>query len=93
MALNEYNENKTQYIKKSKELESETQKVAQLHEQTNKEYMLLIVWFIITLFVCIITLMTIISETSLNPFGLLIVVIFLLYVFYYFMSNIYNMVK
>ena len=34
--LNEYNENKTMYLNKTKELESETQRVAELNENTNK---------------------------------------------------------
>jgi hypothetical protein len=91
--LNEYNANKTMYINQTKNLVSETEKVTQLNEETNKEYMLLIVWFMITLFVCVITLITVISESGMNPIGLIIVILFLLYILYYFMTNIYNMFK
>lgn len=93
MALNEYNANKTSYINKTDDFYSATEKVTELNAETNKEYMLLIVWFIITLFICIITLITIISESGLNPIGLIIVILFLLYTLYYFINNIYNMFK
>jgi hypothetical protein len=91
--LNEYNANKTLYTTQTSAHRSESEKLAMLNIETNKEYTLLIVWFIITLFVCVITLITIISESGLNPFGLLIVILFLLYVLYYFIININNMYK
>ena len=93
MALNEYNANKTSYINKTAEFASASAKVTELNAETNKEYMLLIIWFIITLFICIITLITIISESGLNPIGLIIVILFLIYTLYYFIINIYNMYK
>jgi hypothetical protein len=91
--LNEYNENKTMYLNKTKELESETQRVAELNENTNKEYMLLIIWFMIAIFIFIITIMTVITESGLNSFAIIIVILFLLYMLYYFMANIYFMFK
>jgi hypothetical protein len=91
--LNEYNANKTLYNTQTTANRSESEKLGMLNVETNKEYTLLIIWFIITLFVCIITLITVISESGLNPFGLLIVIIFLLYVLYYFIFNINNMFK
>jgi len=93
MALNEYNANKTIYINKTDEFTSASEKVTELNAETNREYMLLIVWFVITLFICIITLITVISESGLNPIALIIVILFLLYTLYYFISNIYNMYK
>jgi len=93
MALNEYNANKVMYINNTNDFDSASEKVTQLNAETNKEYMLLIVWFIITLFICIITLITIISESGLNPIGLIIVILFLIYTLYYFIINIYNMYK
>ena len=91
--ISDYNENKTNYINKSDNLYSEQGKVDELNLQTNKEYTLLIVWFIITIFVSIITIMTVISDSGLNPFALTIVILFLLYVLYYFIGNIYFMFK
>jgi hypothetical protein len=91
--LNEYNENKTMYINKTNNLVSEKGKVDELNAQTNKEYTLLIVWFIITIFIFTITIMTVITESGLNPFALIIVILFLLYVLYYFIGNIYFMFK
>lgn len=93
MALDEYNSNRLTYINKTNEFNSETEKVTQLNAETNKEYMLLVVWFIITIFICIITIITIISESGLNPVGLVIVILFLLYMLYYFINNIYIMFK
>ena len=91
--LNEYNANKTLYNKQTTAIKSESDKLDMLNLETNKEYTLLIVWFIITLFICVITLITVISESGLNPFGLLVVILFLLYVLYYFVININNMFK
>lgn len=91
--LNEYNQNKTIYINKTNNLVSEKGKVDELNAQTNKEYTLLIVWFIITIFIFTITIMTVITESGLNPFALTIVILFLLFVLYYFMVNIYFMFK
>jgi len=91
--LNEYNQNKTIYINKTNNLVSEKGKVDELNAQTNKEYTLLIVWFIITIFIFTITIMTVITESGLNPFALIIVILFLLYVLYYFIGNIYFMFK
>jgi hypothetical protein len=91
--LIDYNENKTNYKNKSDDLYSEKGKVEELNLQTNKEYNLLIVWFIIAIFVSIITIMTVISDSGLNPFALIIVILFLLFVLYYFISNIYFMFK
>jgi hypothetical protein len=91
--ISDYNENKTNYINKSDNLYSEQGKVDELNLQTNKEYTLLIVWFIITIFVFIITIMTVISDSGLNPFALTIVILFLLFVLYYFIGNIYFMFK
>ena len=91
--ISDYNENKTNYINKSDNPYSEQGKVDELNLQTNKEYTLLIVWFIITIFVSIITIMTVISDSGLNPFALTIVILFLLFVLYYFIGNIYFMFK
>lgn len=91
--ISEYNENKTNYINRSDNLYSEKGKVDELNMQTNKEYTLLIVWFIIAIFVSIITIMTVISDSGLNPFALIIVILFLLFVLYYFIGNIYFMFK
>jgi hypothetical protein len=91
--LNEYNANKTLYNTQTSAIQSESDKLAMLNVETNKEYTLLIVWFIITLFICVVTLITVISESGLNPFGLLIVILFLLYVLFYFIININNMFK
>jgi uncharacterized membrane protein len=89
--LNEYNQNKTIYINKTHQLESDKGKLDELNAHTNKEYTLLIVWFIIAIFISIITIITIISETELNPIALTIAILFLLYVLYYFVVNIYFM--
>ncbi len=91
--LNEYNENKTSYINKTNNLVSEKGKVDELNAQTNKEYTLLIVQFIITVFIFSITIITVISESGLNPYALMIVILFLLFVLYYFIGNIYFMFK
>jgi hypothetical protein len=93
LQLNEYNQNKTNYINKTNSLVSEKGKVDELNTQTNKEFTLLIVWFIITIFIFTITIMTVITESGLNPFALTIVILFLLFVLYYFMVNIYFMFK
>jgi hypothetical protein len=93
MSLAEYNLNKKTYTDIANKFDSVNENVTQLNAETNKEYMLLIIWFIITIFICIITLLTIISESGLNPIVLIIVILFLLYMLYYFMNNIYFMFK
>lgn len=90
---NEYEENdkKYKYFIDNKVKNDSLQNVGnELNSQLNKEYMLLIIWFIITLFVLCVTIITLLNETSMNKYGLFIVFIFIVYVFYYFIKNIFK---
>lgn len=90
---NEYEENdkKYKYFIDNKVNNDSLQNVHnELNSELNKEYMLLIIWFIITLFVLCVTIITLLNETSMNKYGLFIVFIFICYVFYYFIKNIFK---
>jgi hypothetical protein len=91
----EYNQNKLQYLSvanNSKNI-SLQENVNQLNEQATKTFTLLVVWFIITLFIFVVTILTLLNESSLNPLVIIIVMLFLFYVLFYFSTNIYNMFK
>ena len=93
--FSEYTQNKTNYLSKvnnSKNV-SLQENVNQLNEQANSTFTLLIVWFIITIFIFIVTILTLLNESSLNPIVIVIVTLFLFYVLFYFSNTIYNMFK
>ena len=58
----------------------------------NDNYILLIVWFIITLFVLLITVFTLLDETTMNKYGIMLVILFLFYMFFYFTNNIFKII-
>jgi hypothetical protein len=90
---NEYEENdkKYKYFIDNKVNNDSLQNVRnELNSQLNKEYMLLIIWFIITLFVLCVTIITLLNETNMNKYGLFVIFIFICYVFYYFIKNIFK---
>jgi hypothetical protein len=86
--LNNYN---TSVQKYNTTYLSSKESVTQLSEQANKTFTLLIIWFIIALFIFVITILTLLNESTLNPFVIIIVSLFLLYIIFYFSNNIYNM--
>jgi hypothetical protein len=93
--FSEYTQNKTNYlsnVNNSKNV-SLQENVNQLNEQANNTFTLLIVWFIITIFIFIVTILTLLNESSLNPIVIVIVTLFLFYVLFYFSNTIYNMFK
>jgi len=90
---NEYEENvkKYDYYIDNKINNDELQNVKnEINNDINKEYLLLIIWFIIAVFVLFITIITVLTETSMNKYGLFVLFIFLCYVFYYFIKNIFK---
>jgi hypothetical protein len=93
--LTEYNQNKLTYLSNANNSKniSLQENVNQLNEKANKTFTLLIIWFIITIFIFVVTMLTILNESSLNPIVIIIVTLFLFYVLFYFGTNIYNMLK
>jgi len=82
--FNNYNNNKN--------IESLPYTVKQLNTIVTKEYILLIVWFIITLFVLIITILTILEENSLNKYAIGVIILFFGYIFFYFLNKIFKII-
>ena len=66
--------------------------VKELNTAVNDNYILLIVWFIITLFVLLITVFTLLDETTMNKYGIMLVILFLFYMFFYFTNNIFKII-
>lgn len=93
--LPEYTQNKLKYLSTANNSKNVSlqENVHQLNEQTTNTFTLLIIWFIITLFIFIMTILTILNESSLNPIVMIIVMLFLFYVIYYFTISLYNMFK
>ena len=93
--LSEYNQNKLQYLSATNNSKNTSLKenVNQLNEQATKTFTLLVVWFIITIFIFVVTILTLLNESSLNPLVIIIVMLFLFYVLFYFSTTLYNMFK
>jgi hypothetical protein len=66
--------------------------VEELNKTVNENYILLIVWFIITLFILLITTLTILDETSMNKYGLYLIIIFIFYIFFNFTNSIFKII-
>ncbi len=93
--LPEYNQNTLKYLSNANNPKNISLQgnVQQLNEQSTKTFTLLIIWFIITIFIFVVTMLTLINESSLNPIVMIIVTLFLFYVLYYFTTSLYNMFK
>jgi hypothetical protein len=76
----------------NKNVHSMPYSVKELNTAVNNNYILLIVWFIITLFVLIITVFTLLDETSMNKYGIMLIILFLFYMFFYFTNNIFKII-
>ena len=93
--LSEYNQNSLKYLATANNTTNVSLKenVHQLNERATSTFTLLIIWFIITIFIFVVTILTILNESSLNPIAIVIVTLFLFYVLFYFSNNIYKMFK
>ena len=93
--LSKYNKNKLMYLStyNTQEYVSLKENVNQLNERANNKFTLLIIWFIITIIIFIVTIFTLLNENSLNPIVIVIVTLFLFYVLFYFSTTLYNMFK
>ena len=93
--LSEYNQNSLKYLSTANNSHniSLQENSKQLNERANSTFTLLIIWFIITIFIFIVTILTLLNESSLNPIAIVIVSIFLFYLLFYFSNTIYKMFK
>jgi hypothetical protein len=64
--------------------------VIETTNEERKEYILLIIWLIIAIFVFSITTITIISEKEMNPYLMYIITAIILFLFFYIIKHIYN---
>ena len=79
------------YITKLKpKNDSTTENLLETTNEERKEYILLIIWLIITIFVFSITVITIISGKEINPFLRYIITGIVLFLFFYIIKYIYN---
>lgn len=91
--VNQYITNRTIYYNYLDKIDDEKElkyKDLELKKEVNNEYILLIIWFIITIFIFIITIITILQESEMNKTGLLIVILFLLYILFYFVITVFK---
>lgn len=90
----EYKINHDKYLNyiNNKNVHSMPYSVKELNTAVNDNYILLIVWFIITLFVLLITVFTLLDETTMNKYGIMLVILFLFYMFFYFTNNIFKII-
>jgi hypothetical protein len=78
------------YVKDIKNNEGINQHLVETINEERKEYILLIIWLIIAIFVFSITIITIISEKEMNPYLRYIITGIILCVFFYLINHIYN---
>ena len=91
--VNQYITNRTQYynyLDNIDDVEDLEYKDLELKKEINKEYTLLIIWFIITIIIFVITMITIIQESEMNKGGLIVLILFLLYILFYFLINVFK---
>jgi len=90
--LKETDINYNTYIKfkNNKSLDTLPYSVKELNNEVTKNYTLLIIWFIISIFIVIITCITIIDEEQMNKYGLIVVILFILYILFYFVQTIFK---
>ena len=67
-----------------------TQHVVESTNEERKEYVLLIIWLIIAIFVFSITIITIISEKEMNPYLRYALTAIILCLLFYLIIHIYN---
>ena len=70
--------------------DSTTENVLETIKEEHNEYVLLIIWLIITIFVFSITIITIISGKEINPYLRYIITGIVLLSFFYIINHIYN---
>ena len=85
--VNQYITNRTAYYNYFEDLKY---KDLELKKEVNNEYIILIIWFIITIIIFIITLITIIQESEMNKAGLIVLILFLLYILFYFLLTVFK---
>ena len=78
------------YVNDIKNNQGIKQHLAETVNEERKEYILLIIWLIIAIFVFSITIITIISEKEMNPYLRYIITGIILCVFLYLINRIYN---
>ena len=91
--VNQYITNRTayyNYLDKIDDVEELNYKDLELKKEVNNEYIILIIWFIITIIIFIITLITIIQESEMNKAGLIVLILFLLYILFYFLLTVFK---
>ena len=69
-----------------------TENVTETSIKERNEYMLLIMWLIITIFVFTITILTIISESEINPYLMYLVSVIIMILIFYIIMYIYNII-
>ena len=70
--------------------DSTNENVLETIKEEHNEYVLLIIWLIITIFVFSITIITIISGKEINPYLRYIITGIVLFSFFYIIKYIYN---
>ena len=91
--MSEYEVNK--YIAYKNDISNNEGLAANVSETSikeRKEYMLLIMWLVITIFVFTITILTIISESEMNPYLLYLVSGIIMILVFYIIMYIYNII-
>ena len=75
------------YINNNKDLKHN---VIESTNEERKEYILLIIWLIITIFIFSVTIITVISENEMNPYLRYLIIAIVLSGFFYLIMHIYN---
>ena len=64
-------------------------KLDELSKEMTKEYILFIIWLIITIILILLTSITVIYQTEVNPLVWIISIVFIIYCSFYIFKNIY----
>lgn len=91
-----YNNEINKYLNYVNDISNNTgiqQHLVESVKEERKEYMLLIIWLIISIFVFSITIITIISEKEMNPYLRYVITAIVLFLFFYLIMHIYNILS
>ena len=68
-----------------------TSQLNELSKEMSKEYYLFVIWLIISIIVIILTSITVVYKSEINPLVWIISIIFIIYCSFFIFKNIYNL--
>jgi hypothetical protein len=97
MGGDDYEDNLSKYkasVKKYNDISNNVDHSAKLDElskEVTKEYTLFIIWLIIAIILILLTSITVIYQTEINPLIWIISIVFIIYCSFYIFKNVYHL--